>query len=430
MNRLSIVTLLFLFISLFSCSEEKFEDNLFDFGDSVEIALIEESTYELLLSVDSIEVKKVVFFHIITNNSSVDSITYDFNGDDTTDTKVTNFVKSYPHTYLEEGVFTPKVTIYTEDTVVALVSNITIKEQGFDLEIEEVVVDTVDTLTDNYVEDTTLSIGSAPIIAFIDGKDTIVMDVNDSFQYIGAIAYDDEDGKLEDIFSIQDSILLTLPQPFMLPTTLYSTYKVQDSHGNVGERKRTYVINNKNINRFNLSDIGSVIYDDNGHPLDKMDGYYISTELLPMNANGVSGESTILLRGHFEESEETQCLFTIRNSESEIYIVEKTGTDLSVRLIQGPGNDTIQIDVPDFVYTEYMANYVFVTTQTEFTIYKNNELFFTYTFLEPPYKFYYEALELGLSVGAAFYGENSNAGFYSDFNLYRFALTEAQIMEL
>lgn len=237
------VFILYILITLSCSPDREYQDNFFI---SPEDTLTQDGDKELmlLLSKDTVEIEENVIFKVKSQNLIIDSIRFNFDSTGKSEKTFTNSVKSYSYSYSDTGSYKPYIKVYSGRFSYSRNAEIMVVEKGANLEIDTVSVDTTDSIDDGYEEDTTLSIGSRPYIAFKDREDTLYFVAGDKFHAPGAYAYDEEDGLINEIDVKYDSTLTNLNNKLLRATEAYITYTAEDSHGNIATRKRLCIIEN------------------------------------------------------------------------------------------------------------------------------------------------------------------------------------------
>ncbi len=256
----SILSLLF----LGSCSEVTFEENIYTAVDStVAEEVLGYAIPTLNLSNDTVEVGEQLVFSISSQEMVVDSTFFSFDGDSIPEIVYYDLVKTYIHSYADTGTFQPIINIHLPDTTFYLQSKIVVMPIGYDLDLDTIAIDTLDSIGNLYEEDTNLSIGSRPIIGYKDGGDTLFLNAGTLFSDPGAYAFDDEDGEIDEVLAFYSDELITLSNSLTPPTETFITYRVKDSHGNTATRQRLCIISNDNFQyRYNIDKSRDTVMND------------------------------------------------------------------------------------------------------------------------------------------------------------------------
>jgi len=419
--------LCFSLVVLFSCEGGEFQDNVFEFNDSLVTDSDVIGRLALTTSADSVEVGTTIIFNIESENMSIDSTKFSLDGDTIMEFNFSNFVKSYPYVYNDVGEYTTLAKVFSADSSYLLRKKVVVLKKGSGLNIEEVHVDTLDSLTDGYEEDTTLSIGSAPMIAFIGSKDTIYLTEKDTFVAPQAIAFDDEDGEIEDVFYVEDSILATLPAERILSQTAKATYKTRDSHGNYSTRDLVCIIRHSLFKEdFDFYSPTDIIHSTSGSELVADEGYYSGTGLSKLD----TGATTIILNARLVKSDTVQTLLMLETA-GEIFFNVKTYNDTLQVSLRNDDEKSATIYVPKFTYDGKLNSYCFVVNDKDFTLYVNGVEYFSKSLGQSFSDLHYSKfMKYRLNVGGNLAGENISKGMFARLRIIKLLLTPEEILEL
>jgi len=431
-------SLFFFSFFLINCSNDDFEDNVLYFENS-SIDSTKTVKIGLSFSKDSIEVGTPVIFNIIAENIYIDSTKFSFDGDTIVDKEFNNFVKTYAYSYSTVGEYNPIVYIYFGGDRYKLTKKISVLPVGFNVKIDTISVDTVDTIVDTYVVDTNLSIGSKPIIAFLGDVDTLFFNAGDDFYDPGAIAFDEEDGEISQVISIVDTVLLNLSSKILYPTTAKITYKVKDSNGNISSRDRVCIISN---NRFRM--LYNLITDDDtliNKYFDILDTTAsLSMKDILIKKNGFyHGESyskidstNITVRVNFKglKTDTTQTVLNLYNSSKNnmlrIFVV---GDTIGVQIEKDDAYPYNNIYFKTLGYTTKLIHLTVTAKKGEVSIYKDKILL-----LKEPMKNWIHLISVAsgykLNVGADNKDSNIFKGLITKFQIIETYVTQDDIDQL